>query len=356
MNILMINQHQFGYKAGYYHYCKHLVSHGHKIVYLCGDHRLPKMTLNGVDVIYVEELGSVKWRKSFLKKIKEIKSRTKIDVALCSYFRGCGILKLVSKGLPIIIDIRSGDLTTSEFKRNIYNRILRFETSLFDRIMILSESLAQLLKLKKNSYDVIPLGADEISDAVRQYDGKMKLLYVGSLQQRDIHKTIEGLAYFCEKYPQAEVSYDIIGFGRQCDEMLIADTIKNRGLEDVVSFHGRVNYENLKPFFDKANVGVAFVPMTPYYECQPSTKIYEYVLSGIYCIATNTYENRILVNPINGIICDDNALAFSVALERYYAMDKSQFSAEEIKESMSEYLWSNVINKKLVNLLKSVVR
>ena len=32
MNILMINQGQFGYNAGYYHYCKHLSAQGHRIV------------------------------------------------------------------------------------------------------------------------------------------------------------------------------------------------------------------------------------------------------------------------------------------------------------------------------------
>ncbi len=351
MNILMINQDQFGYKAGYYHYCKHLVKQGHKITYLCNDHGLPKMNIDGIRVIYVKEPSSIKWRKIFLSKIKELKAQETIDVALCSYFRGCSILKTISKGLPIVIDVRSGDLSKNVVKRKLYNRIIKFEASLFSHIMILSGSLAKLLKLKEGSYDVVPLGADEISDASRQYEA-IKMLYVGTLQQRDIHKTVEGLADFCKKYPEADIEYDIIGFGLPEEEALINQTIVNNDLSNKVFFHGRVNYENLKPFFDKANLGIAFVPMTPYYDCQPSTKIYEYVLSGMYCIATNTYENRILIEPINGLICDDNPESFSEALVRYYKMNKISFDSEKIKQSMSQYLWESVIKDKLLQLLE----
>ncbi len=354
MNILMINQDQFGYKAGYYHYCKHLEKQGHKITYLCNDHGLPQMHIDGVRVIYVKESSSVKWRKIFLSKIKELKAQEKIDVALCSYFRGCSILKIVSKELPIVIDIRSGDLSKNEIKRKLYNRIIKFEASLFNYIMILSESLAKLLKLKDDSYDVVPLGADEISAEPRQYNA-VKMLYVGTLQQRDIHKTVVGLADFCKMYPEADIEYDIIGFGLPEEERQLKQTIEKYGLSNKVFFHGRVNYENLKPFFDKANLGVAFVPMTPYYDCQPSTKIYEYVLSGMYCIATNTYENRILIEPVNGLICDDNAESFCVALERYYKMDRTIFDCEDIKQSMKQYLWENVINIKLLKLMNKLI-
>lgn len=351
MNILMVNQDQFGYKAGYYHYCKHLVKQGHHITYLCNDHNHPKMKIEGVDVIYVKEPSSIKWRKIFLAQIKELKKAKKFDIVLCSYFRGCSILKTVSNGLPVIIDIRSGDLNPNESKRKLYNRIIRFEASLFTHTMILSQSLAELLKLKKGTYDVVPLGADAISTAPRTYD-PIKMLYVGTLQQRNIHKTVEGMADFCDKYPNADIEYDIIGFGLPHEEALIRQIIEQRGLTGKVHFHGRINYEKLQPFFNKANLGVAFVPMTPYYDCQPSTKIYEYVLSGMYCIATNTYENRILIEPINGLICDDNSESFSEALELYYKKNKISFDSEKIKQSMSQYLWESVINDKLLQLLK----
>ena len=188
----------------------------------------------------------------------------------------------------------------------------------------------------------------------KEYDD-LRLFYVGTLKQRDINKTIEGLILFNKKYPEVKFYYDIVGFGMPQEEELVKSLIKDNNLDDKIEFHGRINYEELVPFFEKANLGVAYVPMTPYYDCQPSTKIYEYVLSGMYCIATNTYENRILIEPINGIICDDNAESFCEALERYYKMDKTSFDSAEIRKSMAKYEWSNVVNGQLFAIMQKLV-
>ena len=220
--------------------------------------------------------------------------------------------------------------------------------------MILSESLSKKLKLKSGSFDIIPLGADVICENQKEYDD-LRLFYVGTLKQRDIDKTIEGLILFNKKYPEVDFHYDIVGFGMQHEEEEIKSLIKENQLEGKVVFHGRINYEDLKPFFMQANLGVAYVPMTPYYECQPSTKIYEYVLSGMYCIATNTYENRILIEPMNGLICDDNAESFCEALEQYHKMDRSGFKSAEIRKSMEKYEWSNIVNNQLFAIMQKLV-
>ena len=354
MNILMINQGQFGYNAGYYHYCKHLSAQGHNIVYLCNDYHLKKVELERVTPIYVDEPNSVKWRLEFRKRLQTIMKEYTFDVILCSYFKCCSILTKYFGDVPSIMDIRSGDVNKNAVKRSFFNWLIKKEASRFSRTMILSESLSKKLKLKEGNFDIIPLGADIVCRDKKTYD-KLNLLYVGTLGQRDIDKTIEGLALFIQKYPDAEFHYDIIGFGSQQEEELIRTLIKTNRFEDKVVFHGRINYEDLVPFFNKANLGVAFVPMTPYYDCQPSTKIYEYVLSGMYCIATNTYENRILIEPMNGMICDDNAISFCNAMEQYYKMDKSMFDSAQIRNSMAKYEWSNIVNKQLFAIMQKLV-
>ncbi len=354
MNILMVNQGQFGYMAGYYHYCKHLTAQGHKITYLCNDYNLKKVFLNGVDVIYIDLESSLKWRIAFKHKLRELISNKCFDIVLCAYFKGCSILKSSFGNVPVIIDIRSGDVAKNKIKRYFFNKLIKFETSLFSRRMILSQSLADKLKLNKDSYDIVPLGADVVYSGDKDYT-KMNLFYVGTLFQRDIYKTIQGIVKFVEEFPNVEINYDIVGFGAEDDELLIKKLIKEYNLSDRVVFHGRINYEMLKPFFEKANIGVAFVPMTPYYDCQPATKIYEYVLSGMYCIATNTYENRILIEPVNGIICEDNADSFYQSLKEYYLCDKTGFTSSDIRNSMSKYQWVNIVNNMLLcNMLKLI--
>ncbi len=304
MNILMLNQDQFGYKAGYYHYCKYLSAQGHHIVFLCNDQHLDRMSLDNVEVIYVAVTSSIKWRLKFISTIKKIISGREIDLVMCSYYRGCSLNVRSFGKTPSIIDVRSGALSPKTIIRTAFNRLIKFEASRFSRTMVLSESLAAKLKLKESSYEIVPLGSDEISRENKDFTD-LSLLYVGTLFQREIHKTVEGMRLFLDEFPDAKIHYDIVGFGE--GEQCLIDRISELSLSEYVTFHGRVNYENLKPFFDKANIGVAFVPKTPWYDCQPSTKIYEYLLSGMYCLATDTYENRLCITGFNGYLHDDFA-------------------------------------------------
>ena len=58
--------------------------------------------------------------------------------------------------------------------------------------------------------------------------------------------------------------------------------------------------------------------MTKFYDIQTPTKTFEYIISGLFCIATNTTANKNLINKDNGILCDDNATSFSNALMKLY--------------------------------------
>lgn len=347
MNILIIAQGQFGYNAGCYHYTKHLVGLGYKIIFLCNDYHLEKVEVPNVKVVYVDEPSAIKWRFKFSTLIKPILAEYKIDVVLYEYYKCCFLNAHLFRRIPVLIDIRTGDIAKNKIRRAFFNWLIKFESLFFSHTITLSESLAKKLKFKDGSYDIVTLGSDIFEDAPKQYED-MNLLYVGTLKQRDIHKTIQGLVKFMKGRPQAKCHYDIIGFGTSEEESHIKNLIKEHNLEGIVEFHGRINYEFLKPYFKRANVGVAFVPMTPYYDCQPSTKIYEYVLSGLYCIATNTYENKLAVDSRNGLLCDDNADSFAKALTEYYDSDRSKLNSDEIRDSMRKYLWTNVVSGQLV--------
>ena len=355
MNILIIAQGQYGYNAGCYHYTKHLTSSGHNVVFLCNDYHLEKVEVPNVEVVYVDEPNSIKWRFKFSKLIKPILREYKIDVVLYEYYKCCFLNAHLFGKTPAIMDVRSGDVAKNELKRAFFNWLIKFESFFFSHTITLSESLAKKLKFKDGSYDIVTLGADIFEDAPKQYDD-INLLYVGTLKQRDIHKTIQGLVKFMKERPQAKCHYDIIGFGTPEEESYIGDLIKKHNLGGIVEFHGRINYEFLKPYFKRANVGVAFVPMTPYYDCQPSTKIYEYVLSGLYCIATNTYENKLAVDFRNGILCDDNADSFAKALIEYHDSDRSKLNSDEIRNSMKKYMWSNVVSGQLIPTFENVCK
>lgn len=56
-NLVIISQSQFGYHTDTYYYCKYLKEE-YTITYLCWDHSLPKIEMDGVRVVYVNREGN----------------------------------------------------------------------------------------------------------------------------------------------------------------------------------------------------------------------------------------------------------------------------------------------------------
>ena len=88
------------------------------------------------------------------------------------------------------------------------------------------------------------------------------------------------------------------------------------------------------------------MPITDYYQRQPVTKIFEYGLSGMFTIATDTYENRKLINNLNGLICEDNAQSFSEALDSIWDK-RNPHNSNKIRQSLLDYKWEKLISTKL---------
>lgn len=113
-----------------------------------------------------------------------------------------------------------------------------------------------------------------------------------------------------ERNKSLSIKYDIIGFGRMEDEERIKNSIKENRLEKEVCFHGRRNHSELRPFFERATIGVCFIPQTSFYDIQPSTKLFEYAMSGLITIATNTLANKKYITCANGVLCNDSVADF----------------------------------------------
>jgi glycosyltransferase involved in cell wall biosynthesis len=117
-------------------------------------------------------------------------------------------------------------------------------------------------------------------------------------------------------------------------------------------FHGELRNKELDVFFNKSNVGVAYVPITDYYNCQPMTKLFEYLLAGMACIATYTEENMKIVNRNNGVLCYDTPTSFSNAIEELWC-NRFLFNSKIIKQDAYSYTWQNIIEKQLIHILNN---
>lgn len=307
--------------------------------------------MSGVNVTYISMQGN-----KFLVLIRFIRSliahirREKPEIVVCKYFPLCSLILLASRKTRFVLDIRSASVTTNTWKNSISDFLIRFAYRRFDHTLILSESLRKRLHVPKAR--IMPLGADRIADTDKTFQ-HLRLLYVGTLNNRNIPETIAGIRIFRDQNPGTDLHYTIIGSGSPETEDHLRQAIISNQLSDFVDFAGPLPYTELALPFQTHNIGVSFIPMTPYYDKQPPTKTYEYLMSGMAVIATKTFENRRILQPHCGVLIQDNAAAFAAGLERLQ-QELGTFSSARIRAGYADCSWEYIVNEKLYPFLKQL--
>ena len=348
--ILIISKEQFGYHTDIFKWCEHLRDE-YRVEAVTFEGK-PKVAVDGVKVHYVSNSGSrtirgiryvltCLWLLLFFRGI----------VMVC-YFRECRILKWCLPWKKMILDIRTLDVNSDKDVRAREDALIVKATELYDYVTIISEGLRGKIALPTEKSAILPLGADVVSTTEKSFD-TIRMMYVGTLFNRDVHKTVEGLALALERNKSLDIHYDIIGDSHGNELAELKALVKERNLQDYVTLHGYIQHSQLKAFFDKCNVGVSFVPMTEYYEYQPVTKSFEYVLSGLYTLATNTYSNKEIITPENGYLIDDTPESVAAGIE-YISSNKTACSSTTIRNSLLNYQWKNIVNNNLKPILKQI--
>ena len=354
--LIIASPHQFGYNISIYHYCKYL-KNNFDVCCICWDQNLPKLSMENINVIYVKRtVNSVSRNIYFLSSLyKEIvPGRT---IVLVRHFMVLSFILGVLKPVPeIFIDIRTGSVAKKKIKRKVQDTWLRAVTLFYKNITIISESLANKLKIS-NKAQLLPLGADVISKTDKNFD-ELNLLYVGTLYNRNIETTIMGFKKFLdyiehENAKKIRVTYTIIGSGSGNEENKLYNLINKLELTGHVCLTGYVPYPGLKKYFDNSNIGISFVPLADYFEVQPPTKTFEYLLSGMPVIATATLENKKIINPDNGVLIEDTCDDFFDGLKIIFKT-RSEFNSRKIRDESLKYSWSHIINDQLIPFLTNI--
>ena len=352
--LLIIDRHQFGYLTDTYSYCRHLAGR-YAITYVGWDYGLPTISLEGVQVISVERTGGQARRlgRYILRAAREMRTHNH-DLVFIVLFLGCSLLRFSGGATPVVIDIRTGSEKSGRLSRWLENLQFRVEASAFRHISIISDSLRKVLRFPEGRCYILPLGAEPQGLPPRQFSD-LRLLYVGTLIQRHIEETVRGVELFHRSVGNAvPITYDIVGDGDRADNDRLTDAIARSSCKESIRYHGRVPYDRLRPFLERVNVGVAFVPMTPYFHCQPATKIFEYLLAGMPVMATATEENRLVVTPDLGILHEDTAEGFCEGLHRL-ADSLGTYDSSHITAAATRYSWESIVRDRLEPMLEQVL-
>jgi glycosyltransferase involved in cell wall biosynthesis len=349
--VLFVIPGQIGHCVGYHHYCMYLKD-DYDIDVLSFDQGLDKINIKGVNFYYQPYN-----RNKFIRLIififfsLSMTYKKKYHCLVVGDFRFVSLIGLFSKCNKKIINIQSGSLIDNRLNRFIANKTILLHTLFFHKVIVLSESLKKRLNLSDKKTVISPLGAIKIDGSAKDYN-KMNFIYVGNLtKKRRIEDTISGFAMFYKKYHGlVDTKYEIVGPISLKDEQYLKECIKIEGLSDVITIHGRLTFNQLQRLYSESSIGVCYVPITEYYNVQPSTKLFEYSLSGLFTVATDTYENHLYINSDNGILCRDNPQGFYESLVNIFNQ-RASLNFNKISRSLINYQWSEIV----INILSPLI-
>jgi glycosyltransferase involved in cell wall biosynthesis len=242
------------------------------------------------------------------------------------------------------MDVRTGWILPGWVRKTSYNTGILLESLAFRHVSIITEALRKKLKLPLSKCHLIPLGAEVWDIAPKKFDS-MRLLYVGTFQNRHIYKTVQGFDLFArEARNDLPLSYDLIGKGTPEENAQMEATIQGAQNRDLIKYHGRVLHRKLVPYFESCNIGVAFVPLIDAQAAQPYTKVYEYLQAGMPVVATANPSNLIIITAENGVMCLDTPESFSRALQEMRSR-LSQYNWHRIKAGGHRFSWRSIVQE-----------
>jgi glycosyltransferase involved in cell wall biosynthesis len=337
--LLILSKSQFGYHTDTFKYCEY-GREKFDITYVGWDYSRDQICMEGIIVKYINRNGSLVRRNIRLLSYFNNEIKKGFDLVFIDYTRGVSIIKFLNRNTRFIFDIRTLSVQNSWFKRVIYNLGLKIESLYFKNITVVSDGVAKQLRL--NKYHILPLGATPLSFQKKVKRG-FNLLYVGTLQGRDILKCVKGFKEYLRRTNDLDAKFTIVGDSPDGELDEIKKYIVNNNISSQVVCTGRIPHSQLKQYYEEASVGVSFIPIKSYYNFQPPTKTFEYLLSGLPVIGTNTYENiKVLKNQKISVLINDTEEDFENALSEL-KKDILKVNPDEIIKSARMYTWECII-------------
>lgn len=341
---MFVNPGHFGSLTDIYFYYVNL-KNVYDITYLGFDEDIATPEYEGIEIIHLKVKDNALIKKIILiKEIYKLIKGNDYDYVHINYFLGCSFINIFKRNY-FNIDIRTGIISNNKYKKAILNTILTFEVGFFNHFTCISESLKEQLKLPKKTH-ILPLGAPHLPLIQKDFS-VLKVLYVGTFHNREIVKTIYGFSEFVAKYNNRDVAiYTIIGFGSDEEIKEINDAIISTGMQKHIFFKGKIRYPELTTYLEEGNVGMSFIPITEYFDNQPPTKTFEYLLSGMYVLATDTKENKKVITNEKGLLIKDSIEEVSKGLQSIYE-NRHRLNSKDIQVQSQQYSWDKIVKNNL---------
>jgi len=231
--------------------------------------------------------------------------------------------------------------------------LLRLESLRFSHVSVISESLRGLLNLKPERCRIIPVGGESYNTGIQDFVS-LRFLYVGTFLNRKIERTVLAFDEVYRKLSHRyKMTYEIVGDGPAEDTRRVVQAIEQCSCREAIRYLGRVPNASIEEVFRRNNIGIVYIPMIEQFQAQPSTKLFESLLSGMPVLATGTVENKKTVSRENGVLVHDDVESVREGLETLIA-NLELYDSNRIRRSVSAHLWEEIAKKNVAPYLASI--
>ncbi len=253
-----------------------------------------------------------------------------------------------------VMQMYAPGVTPSRLKNKLHDLQVEFNVKFFRHVFMGSERVMRLFKVPSGKAHVTGVGIEAIEYRDRVFES-LDLVYLGALSNRYVHESVEGFTRFYKaNRGKIPMSYKIIGGGVAEAVKLVQDSIAAAGPEVPVQYLGRLDDEALSGVFRASNVGVVYNRVTSYYTNNISTKLYEYLLSGLPVIAVKNNSLLGVVNSANGVLIEDNPLGFEQGLQTLLA-NLATYNSRAISQSGAACSVKTIVQGKMVPAFLAII-
>jgi glycosyltransferase involved in cell wall biosynthesis len=349
--ITLLSRHQFGYHTDFYYYAKYL-KRSYTVTVICLDSNLPKFDLEDVDILYVGTSSKSRiWRYLSLAWRLFGEIRKPETILLIKYFLGASIPFVFSSKANVILDLRSLSVNRSRLVRFIEDSITKFESRQFTNLTIVSGSLAR--KIRAQNATIVGLGGEmthRVPLLIENDYSTLNIVYVGSLDGRGLDFVIRAIA---GSERRNKIELKIVGNFQTSQGRALLNLSRSLGLDEHVKFEGYLKGESLTAAIQNANLGLVHIPPTSFYNCQPSTKLYEYWSWGLPVLVSDYGFVEQDIPSQSGIVYEYKI----EALQRQMALildSVNPFDFNLISELAERHSWERVVAGQLVPAIEKL--
>lgn len=266
------------------------------------------------------------------------------------------IYRIVCYRCKVYVQLFTPSVDKSKFKRKVLDYMMSLNLKAFKYIGAGKYGNPNCIKYRIPRRKVLEVEVGMPDYGYKERDFKdLKLVYIGSINYRNVWQAVEGFDLFVRKHPECNCTFDIIGAGNPEETGKLMNTINNAKYCNRIKYHGRLSVSEVKSVFDKCNIGVAYVPICDHMR-NSSTKTIEYALCGMPIIATaNSVRSKLVTEDI-GVLCNDDPDSFADALSRLKDnIALGRYSSQAIREKYDSYSIEKVMKTKYVPLIDNLL-